>query len=79
MNLAVAAQYMKVGYRIRRKAWIGHPHKEWISSEPNYVTGGLFHPEDFWADDWEIVFEDMISDSPIEYKFDYDEEEEDDL
>jgi hypothetical protein len=80
MDIATAAQYMKLGYRVTRPSW---PQGEYIynccgvieriTSEshdgPTYYSDGEWLPymEDLSASDWEILTKDIIKDFPITY------------
>jgi len=58
MNIYTAAHYMKAGYRIRRQKWIGRHNCAWI--DMHHVVGAMFRPEDFLAEDWEVVLDDIV-------------------
>lgn len=62
MDIKTAAQYMKLGYRIRRSDW---QHISWISPE-NMVFIKL-SMDDLLADDWEIITDGIVKDFPLTY------------
>ena len=72
MDLHSAAQYLKVGYRIKRIAW---EYVKYATSISGHIWGGTdsyefslsFSLDDLLADDWEIVLEGIVSDFPITY------------
>jgi hypothetical protein len=58
MDIATAAKYMKLGYRIKRADW------------PDFLYGdksGNYSIDDLLADDWEIITRGIIKDFPITY------------
>jgi len=63
MDIHSAAQYLKVGYRIRRTAWAVGPY-DYIDLSAN----AHLKPESLWANDWEVVTEGVVSYFPITYK-----------
>lgn len=58
MNIQTAAQYMKLGYRIKRTTWSDILYRD---------QGGLYTIEDLLADDWQIITSGIIQDFPITY------------
>jgi len=63
MNIQLATQYMKLGYRVRRPHWIGY--KFWLDWDELFFI--KLSREELLAEDWEIITDGIIKDFPITY------------
>jgi hypothetical protein len=66
MDIHTAAQYMKLGYRIRRTSW---GQDEWLEPDAFWDKIPVYqiYLTELLATDWEIITTGIITDFPITY------------
>lgn len=64
MDIYIAAQYMKFGYRIARSNW----DSSWIEGTNIFQKFPDLELDDLLATDWIVITEGIIQNFPIKYR-----------